>query len=79
MENRAKQIYPLFKGGYSQVQLLVTYLDVIEFCLKHEVLDPIGKVHIYLAICEQLIKVLEDEIEKHEPRAKTGTGANAPE
>eukprot|EP00347_Sterkiella_histriomuscorum_P010775 403374964 len=79
VENRAKQIYPLFKGGYTQVQHLVTYLDIIEFCLKHQVLDPIGKVHIYLAICEQLIKVLEDEIEKHEPRAKTGTGANAPE
>lgn len=36
--------------------------------MKHKVIEPFKKVHVYLVICEQMLKILEDEVEKAESR-----------
>jgi hypothetical protein len=64
IEAKSKQLFSLFKGGYTSVLNLITYLDVFLFLLKHEVIQPLGRVHVYLVVCEQLLKVLEEEVQK---------------
>ena len=61
-------MFQLFKGGFNQLMVLNSYLDVFVFLLKHRVIDPMAKAPVYLAICEQLLIVLEDEAEKFEAK-----------
>ncbi len=52
IEKKAKYIFTLFKGGYTSILNLLSYLDLFIFALKHKVVSPLNKEHIYLAICE---------------------------
>jgi len=45
---------------------LLSYLDLFQFLLKHGVIQPTSKSHVYLVVCDQLIKVLEDEVNKYD-------------
>lgn len=68
IEKKAKHIFMMFKGGYTQILNLIQYIDLLAFLLKHQVINPYNKIYKYLAICEQLLKVLEDEAERHESK-----------
>lgn len=46
----------------------MSYLDLLQFLLKHSIIRPFTKVQTYLAICEQLLKILEDETERYEQK-----------
>ena len=72
VESKAKLIFTYFKGGYTQVLNLLSQLELLQFLLKYKLIDPAApnKIHVYLAMCEQLLKILEDEVEKAENRAE---------
>ena len=61
----------MYKGGYSQVLNLCFYLELMQFLIKHQVIKPYTKVQTYLAICEQIIKVLTEETEKYESKLES--------
>lgn len=46
----------------------MAYIDLLSFLLKHKVIEPFNKVHVYLAICEQILKILEDESDKSDTK-----------
>ena len=52
IEAKTKQLFNMFKGGYSHVLYLISYLDLLQFLLKHKVVDPSRKYSVYLALCE---------------------------
>ena len=66
IEVKSKTIFQMYKGGYTQVLNLISYLDVFQYFLKHGIIKPDQKVHTYLVICEQLLKVLEEEVQKYD-------------
>jgi len=39
---------------------------VFQYFLKHGIIKPEQKVHTNLVICEQLLKVLEEEVQKYD-------------
>lgn len=52
IEAKSKTIFQMFKGGYTQVLNLISYLDVFQYFLKHGIVLPSQKVPTYLVICE---------------------------
>ena len=48
----------------------------MEYLLKHKIIEPVKKTPLYLAICEQLLKVLEDEIDKMENKNDASSNLN---
>jgi hypothetical protein len=68
IEKKAKHIFTYFKSGYSSILALVAYIELFIFMLKHKVTNPIGKEHTFMAVCEQLLKILEDESERYESK-----------
>jgi hypothetical protein len=55
-------IIKMFKSGYTQVQTLISYIDILLFSLKHchekLVMD---RKHIFILIADYLLLILEDE------------------
>lgn len=35
VEKRINEIFKMYKGGYTQVQYLMAYVDLVSFVLKH--------------------------------------------
>lgn len=60
----------MFKGGYTSILNLMAYLELIQFLLRHNVLNLRDKRYVYLILCEYLIKVLIDETENYENKVK---------
>ena len=58
----------MYKGGYSSILNLMAYLDLIQFLIKHSVINLEEKRYIYLILCEYLIKILIDETEIYEKK-----------
>jgi hypothetical protein len=55
----------MYKGGYSQIQSLISLINLVLFYLKHEEGETIyDKLHVLLGISDALIIVLEDECYK---------------
>jgi hypothetical protein len=55
-------IIKMFKSGYTQVQTLISYIDILLFSLKHchekLVMD---RKYIFILIADYLLLILEDE------------------
>jgi hypothetical protein len=51
-EGKHKQLYAFYKGGYQNVLHLIQILDILQFMLKHNVIIPGDKMHIYLPVCD---------------------------
>jgi len=45
---------------------LISYLDVFQFVLKHQIYLASNKINLTLVISEQLLKILESEVLKYE-------------
>jgi len=58
------EIIKMYKGGYTQVQHLMGYIDLVTFLLKHgdrqTVLD---RKHVFFMIADYILLILEDENE----------------
>jgi hypothetical protein len=57
-----------YEGGFTKIQKLIGYAEVIRFCLQYRILrDPIeNKIHTFLGIAEVLLKLLEIEAKHFE-------------
>lgn len=57
----------MYKGGYGQIQQLISYLNVVQFYLHHEEKANIqDKLHVFLGIADSILLILEDECNKME-------------
>ena len=62
-----KEIFEMYKGGYGQIQQLISYLNIVQFFLQHEERgNIIEKLHVFLGIADCLLLILEDETLKME-------------
>lgn len=63
VESQANSIMAYFRGGYTSIQRLLAYVEVVRFCLRYKIVrEPIeNKAHTLLGIAEVLLKVLEIE------------------
>ena len=62
IEKKIKDIFDLFKGGYSQVQQLIQYIDVVQFMLKHGDSNKImDRLHVFIGVAEFTLLLLEEE------------------
>jgi|LauGreDrversion4_2_1035121.scaffolds.fasta_scaffold119359_1 hypothetical protein len=57
----------MYRGGYSQIKLLIGYLDIGKFLLEHSSQVKVGdKQHIFIGIAEMITLLLEEESDKFE-------------
>ena len=58
-------IFEMYKGGYGQIQHLISFLNIVKFFLKHEEGKPIkDRTCDFLKIADCVILILEDECSK---------------
>ena len=57
----------MYRGGYSQIKLLIGYLDIGKFLLEHSSQEKVrNKQHIFIGIAEMITLLLEEESDKFE-------------
>ena len=62
---RASTIFDMYKSGYSQIQQLISYLNIVKFYLKFEEGKSIKeRTSDFLKIADCVILILEDECTK---------------
>ena len=66
IDAKAKSLFQMHLGGYSSVLNLISYLDLFQFLLKHQIYQANQKINLTLVISEQILKILENEIQKYE-------------
>lgn len=65
-------MFEMFKGSYSQIQSLITWIEICQFVLKHTNHESLKYDHVYLGISDALILMLEDECERFEKIIEPG-------
>ena len=66
-ERKIKDIFDLYRGSYSSVKQLISFLEVGQFLVKHSENNKIqSKCHVFLGLIDILVLILEDETEKFE-------------
>lgn len=67
IENRVKEIFEMYCGGYAQIQNLIQFIEIVQFMLQHGDPQKIkDKDKVFICIVEQMIIMLENETEKME-------------
>jgi len=52
----------MFKGGYSQIKLLIAYFELVQFVLKYSQEDVVfDKKHLFWGISDMMLLILENE------------------